>query len=107
MSKLLCIWERRSPNVTAGGRGWVGARLGAPGYDPRPCMRPRVFLYPRLAARGERVASAMRARDARRARVAPVCVRCACRARVARCVRVRVIRFGFARLSATYKLNPN
>ena len=49
---------------------------------PARVIRPRVFLYPRAAARGERDA-----------RVVPVCVRCACRARDARRERVRVIRF--------------
>lgn len=78
MSKLLCIWERRSPNVTQGGRGCVGTRLGAPGYDPRPCMRPRVFYIPAHVARRVRVVRASRlyACDAR-----VVCACCAMRAR--------------------------
>ena len=92
MSKLLCIWERRSPNVTQGGRGRVGTRLGAPGYDPRPCMRPRVIYIP------------AQLRDACRACVRAMRVSCA---RVARCVRVRVIRFGFARLCVEHKKDPN
>jgi len=76
LCKLLCIWERRSPNVTQGGRGWVGTRLGAHRDDPRPRYARPCVLYPRSAARGERVA-----RDAR--------VVCALRvARVLRDVRV-------------------
>jgi hypothetical protein len=56
-----------------------------------------VFLYPRAAARGERDARVVPVRVSRLyacdARVVPVCVRCACRARDARRERVRVIRF--------------
>jgi hypothetical protein len=110
MSRLLCIWERRSPNVTQGGRGWVGARLGAPGDDPRPCVRPPVFLYPRAAARGERDARVVPVRVsclyACDARVVPVCVRCACRARDARRERERVIRFAPLGFPSHTKKNP-
>ena len=62
----------------------MGTRLGAHRDDPRPrYTRPRDFISPRSCAM----------RVSRVARVVPVCVRCACRARDARRVRVRVIRF--------------